>query len=42
MVVRVREGNKWKPARVTQVLPSPLSYKVEQSMESTEETVNIY
>ena len=28
-VVRVREGNKWKPARVTQVLPSPRSYKVE-------------
>ena len=27
--VRVREGNKWKPARVTQVLPSPRSYKVE-------------
>ena len=29
-VVRVREGNKWKPARVTQVLPSPRSYKVER------------
>ena len=28
-VVRDREGNKWKPARVTQVLPSPRSYKVE-------------
>ncbi|PFX13965.1 putative RNA-directed DNA polymerase from transposon X-element [Stylophora pistillata] len=28
-VVRVKEGNKWKPARVTQVLPSPRSYKVE-------------
>ena len=28
-VVRVREGNKWKPARVTHVLPSPRSYKVE-------------
>lgn len=28
-VVRIREGNKWKPARVTQVLPSPRSYKVE-------------
>lgn len=28
-VVRVREGNKWKLARVTQVLPSPRSYKVE-------------
>ncbi|CAH3041611.1 unnamed protein product [Porites lobata] len=29
-VVRVREGDKWKPARVTQVLPSPRSYKVER------------
>ena len=28
-VVRVREGNKWKLARVTQVLPSRRSYKVE-------------
>ncbi|PFX14203.1 Uncharacterized protein K02A2.6 [Stylophora pistillata] len=28
-VVRVREGNKWKPARVTQVLPSLRSYMVE-------------
>lgn len=28
-VVRVKEGSKWKPARVTQVLPSPRSYKVE-------------
>ena len=28
-VGRVREGNKWKPARVTQVLPSPTSYKAE-------------
>ena len=30
-VVRVREGNKWKPATVTQVLPSPRSYKAEES-----------
>ncbi|PFX19094.1 Retrovirus-related Pol polyprotein [Stylophora pistillata] len=28
-IVRVREGNTWKPARITQVLPSPRSYKVE-------------
>ena len=28
-VVRVKEGNKWKPARVTWVLPSPTSYKAE-------------
>ena len=28
-VVTVGEGNKWKPARVTQVLPSPRSYEVE-------------
>ena len=28
-VVRVKEGSKWKPARVTQILPSPRSYKVE-------------
>ncbi|KAL9979645.1 hypothetical protein ACROYT_G017335 [Oculina patagonica] len=28
-VVRVKEGRKWNPARVTQVLPSPRSYKVE-------------
>ena len=28
-VVRVRKGNKKKPARVTQVLPSSRSYKIE-------------
>ena len=28
-LVRVREGNKWKPATVTEILPSPRSYKVE-------------
>ena len=28
-VVRVKEGNKWKHAKVTQALPSPRSYKVE-------------
>ena len=28
-LVRVREGNKWKPATVTEILPSPSSYKVE-------------
>lgn len=28
-VVRVKEGGKWKPARVTQILPLPRSYKVE-------------
>ena len=28
-VVRVKEGSKWKPARVTQVLPSPRTFKVE-------------
>ena len=28
-VVRLKEGNKWKPARVTQILPSPRSYQVE-------------
>lgn len=28
-VIRVSEGNKWKPARVTQVLHSPRSYMVE-------------
>ena len=28
-LVRVREGNKWKPATVTEILPSPGSYKVE-------------
>ena len=28
-VVTVGEGNRWKPARVTQVLPSPRSYEVE-------------
>ena len=27
--VRVREGNKWKPAKVTEILPSPRSYKAE-------------
>ena len=27
--VRVREGNKWKPAKVTEILPLPRSYKVE-------------
>lgn len=27
-VVRVKEGRKWKPARVTEVLPSPRSYKI--------------
>ena len=27
--VRVREGNKWKPAKVTESLKSPRSYKVE-------------
>ena len=28
-LVRVREGNKWKPVTVTEILPSPSSYKVE-------------
>ena len=28
-LVRVREGNKWKPATVTEILPSSSSYKVE-------------
>ena len=28
-VVRVRKGNKWEPATVTQILPSPRSYMVE-------------
>lgn len=28
-IVRVREGKKWKPGRITQVLPLPRSYKVE-------------
>ena len=28
--VRVREGNKWKPAKVTEILPSPRSYKAEK------------
>ena len=28
-VVRLKEGSKWKPARVTQILPSPRSYEVE-------------
>ena len=27
--LRVREGNKWKPAKVTDILPSPRSYKSE-------------
>ena len=27
--VRVQEGNKWKPAKSTEILPSPRSYKVE-------------
>ena len=31
--VRVREGNKWKPAKVTEILPSPRSYKVETERE---------
>jgi len=26
---RLKEGSKWKPARVTQILPSPRSYQVE-------------
>ena len=28
-VVRLKEASKWKPARVTQILPSPRSYQVE-------------
>ena len=28
-VVRLKKGNKWKPARVIQILPSPRSYQVE-------------
>ena len=28
-VVRLKEGRKWKPARVTHILPSPRSYQVE-------------
>ena len=28
-VVRLKEGSKWKPARVTEILPSPRSYMVE-------------
>ena len=29
-VVRLKEGSKWKPARVTHILPSPRSYQVER------------
>ena len=28
-VVRLKEGRKWKPARVTHILPSPRSYQLE-------------
>jgi len=28
-VVRLKEGSKWKPARVTQILPSPRSCQLE-------------
>ena len=41
-VERVREGNKWKPASITQVLPSARLARLKQSVESTEETVAIY
>ena len=40
--VRVREGNEWKPAKVTEILLSPRSYMLKQSGKTTEEIVDIY